>query len=283
MAYAKAEITISHIIDIKNVTRYYLLQSSTLNTPAKPTTYPPNNSWKITEPSYVAGSTNTLYFVDCTMFTNETSKYSEVSKSSSYEAAKAAYNKASNAQNSANDANEKIDGLEIGGRNYFGTRNVDYDGDGISGLAFDENDEYTLATYQSKGSFSQFYNLTVPMSAFVGQKVKMSFDIISPNGDTNCSVYNTNGTPRYAMVISNSVKPVGNAWVHQELDITVVDKGEEGTNLLNSNKIEIYCPSQIGCKVRNIKFEIGTKATDWTPAPEDLATSEGLSSAENAA
>ena len=90
---AKAEITISHLIDISSVTRYYLLQSSTSAAPAKPTTNPPPSAWSKTEPSYTSGSTNTLYFVDCTEFTNDTFKYSEVSKSSSYEAAKEAYNR----------------------------------------------------------------------------------------------------------------------------------------------------------------------------------------------
>ena len=90
---AKAEITISHLIDISSVTRYYRLQSSTSAAPAKPTTNPPPSTWTKTEPSYTSGSTNTLYFVDCTEFTNGTFKYSEVSKSSSYEAAKEAYNR----------------------------------------------------------------------------------------------------------------------------------------------------------------------------------------------
>lgn len=53
--------------------------------------------------------------------------------------------------------------------------------------------------------------------------------------------------------------------------------------MISSNKIEIYCPSQVGCKIRNVKFELGNKATDWTPAPEDLASSNGLEAAENAA
>lgn len=98
MARAKAEITISRIVDISSVTRYYLLQSSTVAAPSKPTTNPPASTWTLTEPSYTSGSTNTLYFVDCTVFTNNTFKYSEVSKSSSYEAAKAAYNKAANVE-----------------------------------------------------------------------------------------------------------------------------------------------------------------------------------------
>lgn len=99
---AKAEITLSRIIDIESVTRYYLLQSSTASAPSKPTANPPGGNWKTTEPSYTSGSTNTLYFVDLTVMTNGTFSYSAVSKSSSYEAAKEAWNKANNAQNTAN-------------------------------------------------------------------------------------------------------------------------------------------------------------------------------------
>lgn len=94
MAKAKAEITITHLVDIASVTRYYLLQSSTIAAPSKPTTHPPPSTWMLIEPSYTSGSTNTLYFVDCTVFTNAKFSYSAVSKSSAYEAAKVAYNKA---------------------------------------------------------------------------------------------------------------------------------------------------------------------------------------------
>lgn len=106
---AKAEITLSRIIDIESVTRYYLLQSSTASVPSKPTANPPGGNWKITEPSYTSGSTNTLYFVDLTIMTNGTFSYSAVSKSSSYEAAKEAWNKANNAQNTAESASDSIE------------------------------------------------------------------------------------------------------------------------------------------------------------------------------
>jgi hypothetical protein len=101
MAKASAQITISRIVDISSVTRYYLLRSSTSAAPSKPTANPPGGSWTTTEPAYTSGSTNTLYFVDLTVFTNSTFSYSAVSKSSSYEAAKAAYNKALDAAKTA--------------------------------------------------------------------------------------------------------------------------------------------------------------------------------------
>lgn len=105
---ASAQITLYRVIDIEFTTRYYLLQSSTLSTPSKPTTNPPSNLWTKTEPSYTEGSTKTLYFTDLTVFTNNTFKYSEVSKSSSYEAAKAAYNKAVAADKRVQAAETKI-------------------------------------------------------------------------------------------------------------------------------------------------------------------------------
>ena len=104
MIKAKAEITIFNVKDVKSVTRYYLLQSSTVTAPAKPTTINPGGNWKTTEPSYTDGSTNTLYFVDLTIMSDgKTFSYSDVSKSSSYEAAKAAYNKALSVEKSGNE------------------------------------------------------------------------------------------------------------------------------------------------------------------------------------
>ena len=81
-------------VDVTVTCRYYLLQASNLSAPSKPTRNPPGGSWSKTEPSYTSGSTNTLYFVDLTVFSDGTWAYSMVSKSSAYEAAKEAYNKA---------------------------------------------------------------------------------------------------------------------------------------------------------------------------------------------
>lgn len=94
---ASGQITLSSIVDVYATYRYYLLQSSTAAAPSKPTTFPPSSSWKDVEPGYTEGSTNSLYTVDCSVFSDGTFVYSLVSRSSSYEAAKAAYNKATNA------------------------------------------------------------------------------------------------------------------------------------------------------------------------------------------
>ena len=101
---ASATITLSSIRDLQSCTRYYLLQSSTLSPPAKPTAKPPGGNWVTAEPGYTAGSTNSLYFCDLNVFSDGDYAYSDVSLSSSYEAAKAAYNKAVTAEETAGQA-----------------------------------------------------------------------------------------------------------------------------------------------------------------------------------
>lgn len=95
---ASDEITIYKINSFSKMTRFYLLQSSTANPPVKPADGSViGSNWSKTEPSYSPGSTSTLYFVDQTVLSDGSTKYSEVSKSSSYEAARNAWEKANGA------------------------------------------------------------------------------------------------------------------------------------------------------------------------------------------
>ena len=96
---AAGQITLTSVVDVAAVYRYYLLQSSTAAVPSAPKVFPPASPWDDTEPTYTEGSTNSLYMVECTVFSDDSFLYSLVSLSSSYEAAKVAYNKASNALN----------------------------------------------------------------------------------------------------------------------------------------------------------------------------------------
>lgn len=108
MVKASAQITLTYVIEIAATYRYYLLQSSTLSKPAVPTKNPPGGSWNDTEPAYASGSTNSLYYVDLTVYSDNSFTYSSVSLSSSYEAAKEAYNKAVNAQSSVDRNYDKV-------------------------------------------------------------------------------------------------------------------------------------------------------------------------------
>lgn len=79
-------------VSVVNTVTYYKLLSSSEGFPEKPTAYPPASDagWITTEPSYQAGKT--LYSVNCTVYSNGTFVFSNVSISSSYEAAKSVYN-----------------------------------------------------------------------------------------------------------------------------------------------------------------------------------------------
>lgn len=107
---ARTTITVTVERDIQAVYWFYLLQSSTAYAPVKPTISPStlvaNSNWTMSEPAYTEGSTNSLYIVEGTIFTDGTWAYSEVSLSSSYEAAKLAYNKAVTAGQAAAEADD---------------------------------------------------------------------------------------------------------------------------------------------------------------------------------
>ena len=111
---ARAQITLSSVVDVEAVFRYYLLQYSTLTKPSKPTTTPATapSGWTDAEPSYTAGSTNSLYTVDGTLFSDGTFSWANVQLSSSYEAAKAAYNKAVAASNATSALTTRVTNAE---------------------------------------------------------------------------------------------------------------------------------------------------------------------------
>lgn len=295
---AKAEITISRIVDIDHVTTYYLLQSSTVAAPAKPTTNPPGGKWQTTEPSYTAGSTNTLYFVDLTVLTNGSYSYSAVSKSSSYEAAKIAYNKAQNAQNTADSANDKVDNLEVGGRNLI------LNGRGNEKAGFFKNfstitDDYGQISMKSKKTYVTI-TLTPGFAIatrdyIVGEKYIWSYDIMytewnfptgtnigelwmgqrygsAPSGQT--------ATGTWRRVTAHDLPEVGkngcelNNWYHVEKVVTIPEKASDNVDASGAY-ILFYNPNadveaSFTARIKNVKLEKGNKATDWTPAPEDV-------------
>lgn len=256
---ARAEITLSSIRDVQSVTRYYLLQSSTSAVPTKPTTNPPGGNWVTTEPTYTTGSTNSLYFTDCTVFSDGTFVYSDVSLSSSYEAAKVAYNKAAGAADVANSANEKIDNLQIGGRNLWkntGTpsiltaRNTGRAEDNfnfatipyVNSINLKQRDAYTISGFVSFTSIDESqYPIPTRMTVYLSYNPNYypigSFPI------------NTDGSFSYTFTIQTNTEGA-----HQSLLYAGIAGSTRG----------------IGATFSKLKLERGTLATDWTPAPEDL-------------
>lgn len=293
---AKEQVTVSWIIDIASTTKYYLLQSSTATPPSKPTANPPGGNWKTAEPAYTSGSTNTLYTVEQTLWTNGKVTYSAVCKSSSYEAAKEAWNKAQNAQNTANSANSKIDGLEIGGRNLI-LRSKGDEKAGFFKNFTKVNNGYGEITLKSKKSYTRIDIasgfLLGCRDYTVGEKVTWSYDIMYtawnfPTGTTRTEFWmgqrytnvpsGQTGTGAWRYVTVHKLPAVGengcelNKWYHVEMTLTI--PAQASSNVGTDANIMFYnsnasVEASFTARFKNIKLERGNKATDWTPAPED--------------
>lgn len=262
---ARAEITLSSIRDVQNVTRYYLLQSSTSAVPSKPTTNPPGGDWVTSEPTYTSGSTNSLYFVDLTVFSDGTFAYSDISLSSSYEAAKVAYNKAVSAEDVANSASDKVDNIEIGGRNLLLNSEHFTPGSGIfSGSYVSLYNDTTLdgaKLYYASGS--KYVKVTFP-NLTIGEQYAFSCEIARRSGGAS--------TPVYITINGEEAVEVGTA---KALVWTKFDVIFTATSSTTYAKVQVYTAASNGDAgwvghFRHFKLERGNRATDWTPAPEDI-------------
>ena len=274
---AKAEITISKIASVEKITRYYLLQSSTAAVPSKPADGSAiSSNWSKTEPSYTSGSTNTLYFVDQTILSDSTIKYSEVSKSSSYEAAKEAWNKANNAQNTADSANDKIDGLQVGGRNL--ARQT------AKAKTWTSSSTYAWDTWiGSDGGSGWLPSILIEPE----QSYTLSFDyVIEDYTDNPMSVgvgigAGTTGS-NYTADTWDSLAFFKQYGGSIESGHFVYNLLAKSPSQLGNEKYFAFRPMRrfgdnvlttpIKLTISNFKLEKGNKATDWTPAPEDYYT-----------
>lgn len=259
-----SQITISKVIDIYACYRYYKLQGSTLAKPTKPTKNPPDG-WSDTEPAYISGSTNTLYFVDCNVYSDKTFSFSEVSKSSSYEAAKDAWNKANKAQDTATNAQNKVDNLQIGGRNLklngdFKKGLTAYGTEGDVNVSIENDVTYTKCAkvvfstaYASERLYTTDYNNRYNLLNTV---YTLSF-VAKASSNLKLNVYRA-GTAQGIGETNLSTE-----WKKFEMTYTATGTGSVTFKLNSAGTLYLA----------NIKLEKGNIATDWTPAPEDLIKS----------
>lgn len=251
-------------ISVSKITRYYILQSST-TAPSKPSDGSAiGSNWSKTEPSYTSGSTSTLYFVDQTVMSNGTIKYSDVSKSSSYEAAKEAWNK-------ANSANSKIDNLQIGGRNLF-----------LNTSNYTADSPYSTTSNKADNYISSFNN---GKTIYTTQSFKAG-DVITVQAQSNLPWSNDHGNQPGTCGFwlyygsSDQVKQGGYTFAHflrGDRKSTSFKQVVTIPSVTNLNDIYIAFrfntysdgTANVTGKFWKLKLERGNNATDWTPAPED--------------
>lgn len=290
----RVEVTLYKVIDVDKVTRYYLLQSSTLAAPSKPADGAAISSkWSKTEPSYTSGSTMTLYFVDQTVMSNGALKYSEVSKSSSYEAAKEAYNKAVAAANTANNVQTAMNALNIGGRNLIRNSkftNTSWNNSNCGVSIIDTNG--SLFSYTTDGI------RTVKKSGWGGTGILIETDITPIKYEKTVTLSFDLKIIKFDDIFfsASGNTTSDNNWLTQSISTT--DRGVYDAKKDLNNWHRVSCTIKIPAKnslyekkrvvlirlidgqnggdyeyyMKNLKLELGNIATDWTPAPEDVET-----------
>jgi hypothetical protein len=107
----------------------------------------------------------------------------------------------------------------------------------------------------------------VPNSAYSRGQVTISFDIkIAAVTSGVVTVYSSNDSPGYGF--NTSISGVTTEYTRRYVVVTpsLITPGASGSNL---EFYGVYGTGQIP-SVKNVKIELGNKATDWTPAPEDV-------------
>ncbi len=162
-------------------------------------------------------------------------------------------------RNSAETANNKIDNLEIGGRNLLKTEPKKYVPTDYSAYEFtlteplEANQTYTI----------QLWNVDVSHSAKTEDQLGIN-------------VYYCGGTVRFGTWQGTNYFVNGHA-DHLILTFTPTEDDISHSNVVNATTkfIRLYnsYPNTSGTRNMSIekwKLEKGNKATDWTPAPEDI-------------
>lgn len=260
---ASATITLTTLNDIDSVYWFYKLQASTATPPTKAKMVKPSSkgsvptdttgvagSWTVSEPTYTPGDTKTLYRVELTYYTDGTSEFSEVSVSSSYEAAKQAYNKAQNAETLATN-------IEVGGRNLIGRFNFESTVNTMTENYYVVNSSGTDQRAWSYES-SDFKTDILQAGSYI-----LSYDVskASSSSQSWLKIYTSDGTE----IVSKSA---------------FTEVGTTSTAFTLSSSIEVGVFIKIMTAEIRIKLERGNKATDWTPAPEDVDSDIGQAQAD---
>ena len=252
---ASATITLTSYRDTQSVTRYYKLRPAGSSAPLKPETKPPSSDWTDSEPA--CDISKELYFCDLTIFSNGEGEYSKVSKSTSYEAAKQAYNKAQSAKDS-------IDNLEIGGRNLITkipdrvitdngmTTEISDNIVHIYGTNTKTDTSYAVGSYAGKDNFFEpetTYTISttepLPSGVYLGVNSRTTSGISTSAGN-NSYLYGDGNKKNLTFTTRSDIDGIFNGFFGILPTCGTVDV------------------------TFKIKLEKGNKATDWTPAPEDV-------------
>ena len=187
-------------------------------------------------------------------------------------------NKINNAETTANEANDKIDNLEIGGRNFIQESDQYLEREGSV-----ENGTGTFANLYMTFSTKDFFEAADKSN---NTKMVASVDVILENAvgyfDNPDELRNRVGMEISIPLGDGTRRQYPSAWI-----TFVKDADPVTTNVRIVNDFDVepdYFETgsiRVGVYIQNLssgtarvgrpKLEFGNKATDWTPAPEDKA------------
>lgn len=233
-----------------------------------------------------------------------TAKQEAINSSKSYadtkkqEAINSSSNDATNKVNSAkNELNTKIDGIQVGGRNLIKYGKGDSK-NGIFKNFTHIKDGYAELTLKSKKTYASANindGFVLGCREYkVGAFYIWSYDIMYtewnfPSGTNRTDFWfgqrytnapsGQTGTGLWTQVTGHSLPQVGangcklNEWYHVEQKIIV--PVQASANVGTAASIQFYnsnanVEASFTARFKNVKLELGNKATDWTPAPEDV-------------
>lgn len=173
---------------------------------------------------------------------------------------------ADSALENANSANEKFDNLEIGGRNLLLNSKMNYIPSGISETIvykeLIEDDNYGTVLHVKCDYVYQKNFLKMSFIPVVGEKYLITFFAKSLNSNSfRCVIHS--GTTAFSDTI---MIKTSDTWSKCTGKLTIRNAPEGNANLY-------FYPSNDEYWIKDIKIEKGNKATDWTPAPEDIDAS----------
>ena len=182
---------------------------------------------------------------------------------------------------------KKFDDLQVGGRNLaIGTNN------GKNGWIVGSNDgtiianpkvfsefgnvngvRFDITKNASSWNFALYESPSIKsiLNASIGEDFTISFDYKSDvSSYIIVNVQNNNASDR--MIDFNGFVSSPNKWNHVKLTAKPIQ-----ANITNQQIYLGYLFSKgTFVEIVNLKLERGNKATDWTPAPEDLATADNV-------
>lgn len=166
-----------------------------------------------------------------------------------------------------------VEGIQIGGRNYFLNSKFFkttsfYVAPGITVINKDNEGVSEIHSTVGNQNWVRVYDNPINMEYFVNKYVTVSFDIKVLEGDLKSPNFYGGSFMGYI-----GVKPISGL-----LEIGMW-KRVYTTFLVKDSNLTLHLgfAYSIGkYQFKNFKFEIGNTPTDWSPAPEDLATTEEL-------